>query len=397
MSPPPTAATAAPTTEVAPNKASKLKKGALDINLINKAKIEESKKTEYEFDDLTPAFPDIKYPPLEKFEYKDKALDADPNYPNLFAAASKVVHLTQLIGTELHGINLAELTDAQKDELALLTAHRGVVFFRDQKDLDIDKQLDLGRYWGKLHVHATTAVPKAWKEKNLEEVHVVYADDKRPPSQAYTQTQLWHSDVTYELQPAAYTTLKLLDGPDEGGHTVWGSGYALYDSLSPQLRQYLEGLTALHSAHEQANDSLKFGNPVRRDPILTEHPLVRTHPVTGYKSVFVNPGFTRVIKGIPKGESDLILNYLFTLIATSQEHTVRLNWKKNDVALWDNRVTFHSATYGFYPHRRHAVRVTVTGEAPYYDPNGKSQQEALDEAIGLKRTYDGSVGFTYND
>ncbi|KAA8912348.1 hypothetical protein TRICI_003518 [Trichomonascus ciferrii] len=374
-------------------------RGAIDMAMANlaKSKISKDQEDNYEFEYLKPCFPDIKYPPLEKFEYKDKALQADPTYKNLFAAAKEVKHCTPKIGTELIGVNLAELTDAQKDELALLVSYRGVVFFRDQKDLDIHKQLDLGRYWGKLHKHATTSTPKAWKEQDLEEVHVVWSDEKRLPTYSFSQTYLWHADVTYELQPPSYTMLKLLEGPESGGDTAWCLGYAVYDMLSKPLQKYLEGMTALHDAYEQANDSIRDGRPVRRDPIVSEHPVIRTHPVTGYKSVFVNPGFTRAIRGIPKAESEAILNYLFNLIATAQEYTVRFKWNKQDVAIWDNRITYHSAIYGFYPHKRHAVRVTTHGEAPYFDENGTSQQDTIDEALGIKRNMDGTKKANYND
>ena len=104
------------------------------------------------------------------------------------------------------------------------------------------------------------------------------------------------------------------------------------------MQQYLEGLTALHSADMQAVGSRALGRPVRREPITTEHPLVRTHPVTGWKSVFFNPGFVTEIVGIPKCESNAIINYLNEIIATTQESHVRYRWNPNDVAFWDNRV-----------------------------------------------------------
>jgi sulfonate dioxygenase len=372
-------------------------RGVDDISKLAFNKLKISQGSEYEYEYLKPSYPDLKWAPLEKFDYVDRALGADPKYNELFKTVTKVTHLTPKIGTVLEGVNLATLTDVQKDELARLTAYRGVVFFKDQQDLDVHKQLDLGRYWGKLHKHATTSLPKAWKEQDLEEVHVVWADENRIPGAAFSQTYLWHSDVSYELQPPSYTTLKVIEGPEVGGDTLWVSGYALYDQLSPGLKAYVEKHAALHSAHEQANDSVRSGHTVRREPILTEHPLVRVHPVTGYKSLYVNPGFTRSIVGVPKAESDAILNYLFSVIATAQEFTVRFKWNVGDVALWDNRVTAHSATYGFYPSRRHAVRVTVHGEAPYYDEKGVSQQEVLETSYGIKRNIDGSKGGNYND
>lgn len=374
-------------------------KGTLDFASLKLTDEQLKKEDEsYQFNNLKPVYPDLKWAPLEKFETTDKALLADKtnNFANLFRDAKFVTHLTPKIGTEIVGVSLASLDDVQKNELALLIATRVVVFFRDQKDLTIHDQLNLGRYWGKLHKHATTSLPAAYKD-GLDEVHVIWADEYRKPYTAFSSTFLWHSDVTYELQPPSYTSLKVLKGPTSGGDTLWISGYALYDLLSPFMQTYLEGLTALHSAEEQAADSVRTGKPVRRAPVTTEHPLIRTHPVTGYKSLFVNPGFTRTIVGVPKGESDAILNYLFSLIATSQESTVRFKWEEQDVAIWDNRVSVHSATYGFYPERRHGVRVTTFGEAPYFDANGRSQQAEFDAQVGLQRDLDGSKGGNYND
>lgn len=146
--------------------------------------------------------------------------------------------------------------------------------------------------------------------------------------------------MTYELQPPSYTSLKLLSGPPRGGggDTLWTSQYAVYDALSSHMQKYLEGLTALHSAELQAEGSRALGRPVRRDPVTTEHPIIRTNPVTGWKSVFFNPGFVTDIVGVPKVESKAIIQYLNEIITTTQEIHVRFQWQKNDVAFWDNRV-----------------------------------------------------------
>ena len=156
-----------------------------------------------------------------------------------------------------------------------------------------------------------------------------------------TKTNANFPQVTYEVQPPSYTSLKLLTGPPigAGGDTLWASQYATYDALSGRMQKYLEGLTALHSANMQAQGSRALGRPVRRDPITTEHPLVRTHPVTGWKSLFFNTGFVTKIVGVPRAESDAIISYLNEIIATTQELHVRYSWGKNDVALWDNRIT----------------------------------------------------------
>ncbi|KAH9998848.1 alpha-ketoglutarate-dependent sulfonate dioxygenase [Russula compacta] len=316
---------------------------------------------QYQYAHYKPAFPDVSWEPLQEVKVTDKGLGADPEKKNLLSVASNIITLTPAIGTELHGINLRQLSDAQKDELSLLVAERGVVFFRNQ-DLDIHEQLALARHWGPLHKHATTPTPK---EAGLEEVHVVYNNSsRRPDPNTFPRLELWHSDVSYELQPPSTTSLKVITGPETGGDTLWSSGYALYSSLSPGLQLYLEGLSAVHSAVAQADGARAAGIPVRREPIETVHPVIRVHPATGWKSVYVNPGFTRRIVGVPKAESDAILAFLFAQISQNYDFQVRFKWEPNDVAIWDNRVVTHSATFDFWPATRHALRATPHGERP---------------------------------
>jgi taurine dioxygenase len=293
----------------------------------------------YDHDDLKPSFPDKHWPPLEGVSYSDKGLLGDPTFKNLLANATDVFDYNPKIGTEIYGVDLANLSDAAKNDLALLIATRGVVFFRNQKNFDIDAQRKIGAYYGTLHKHATTAVPKRGE---LDDVHVVYTDEKSKDQRAmFAPTFLWHSDVTYELQPPSYTSLKVLTGPPRGGggDTLWSSQYAAYDALSAPMQKYLESLTALHSSHIQAEGSRALGRTVRRDPIITKHPIIRSHPVTGWKSLFFNPGFVTKIVGIPKVESDMIISYLNEVVATTQEMHVRFQWGKDDVAFWDNRIT----------------------------------------------------------
>ncbi|KAI4119430.1 MAG: hypothetical protein LQ345_000676 [Seirophora villosa] len=322
----------------------------------------------YEHESLRPSFPRVHWDPLTEVPYHDNGIHGDSRFSNLLSSATDVFDYNPKIGTEIHGVNLGSLTDAQKNDLARLTAVRGVVFFRNQTDLDIDAQRALGAYFGKLHKHATTAVPL---QVGLEDVH--------PPS---------------------YTCLKLLTGPPRGGggDTLWASQYAAYDLLSAPMQKYLEGLSALHSAKMQADGSRALGRPVRRDPIVTKHPLIRTHPVTGWKSLFFNPGFVTAIAGIPVAESNAIISYLNEIISTTQETHVRFQWQKNDVAFWDNRICNHSASYGFAPHRRHAVRVACHAERPVFDPAGKSQEEELNSRDGLPNVNkDGARQSNYND
>ncbi|KAI5805015.1 hypothetical protein EDC01DRAFT_354505 [Geopyxis carbonaria] len=353
---------------------------------------------DYEYEYLKPRFPEITWPALEEVPYEDKGLLGDPEYKNLFADASDVFDYNPKIGTEVHGIKLKNLTDAQKNDLARLIAFRGVVVFRDQEDFSIEDQLELGRHFGTLHKHATTSVPQ---KEGLEEVHVIWTDGNTKDQRAlFTPAHLWHADVTYEVQPPSYTSLKILTGPPRGGggDTLWSSQYAAYDLLSKPMQKYLESLTALHSAEEQATGSRALGRTVRREPVVTEHPLVRTNPVTGWKSLFYNPGFIKSIKGIPKMESDAIIAYLDQIIVATQEIHVRYQWTPGMIAFWDNRSCNHTATYGFSPHRRHAVRVTPHGERPVFDPAGKSQEEEFLAAAGRAQiNKDGARQSNYND
>lgn len=177
------------------------------------------------------------------------------------------------------------------------------------------------------------------------------------------------------------------------------------------MQKYLSSLTALHSAEEQVAGSIAAGRPVRRDAIVTEHPLIRTNPVTGWNSLYYNPGFVTSIKGVPKLESDAIKAYLDQVIVSTVELQARYHLRRGSIAFWDNRTCVssflavslflvkedegysrltretglqnHTASFGFMPHRRHAVRVTPHGERPRFDPNGKSQEEELLTKMGM--------------
>ena len=153
--------------------------------------------------------------------------------------------------------------------------------------------------------------------------------------------------------------------------------YALYSSFSPGFQKYLEGLTAVHSAVAQADGARAAGHTVRREPVETVHPVVRVHPVTGWKSVFVNPNHTKRIVGVTKDESDTILKYLYGLVQLNHDLQVRFKWEKNSLAIWDNRSNFHTATFDYGKHRRVGDRVVSLGEKPYFDPTSKSRREAL--------------------
>jgi sulfonate dioxygenase len=176
--------------------------------------------------------------------------------------------------------------------------------------------------------------------------------------------------VTYELNPPSTTFLFILDLPEvdgtpSGGDTLFLSQVQAYNRLSPEFQRFLEGLTAVHSGFEQAADARAAGGHVRREPVANVHPVVRVHPVTGEKALFVNEQFTRYIVGFKKEESDAILRFLYDHIAKSADIQARVKWERGTVVVWDNRVAVHSALHDFDgSQRRHAVRITPRGEQP---------------------------------
>lgn len=322
----------------------------------------------------------IEWPVLEKVEIpQDKALLADPNtkFEKLYKDATLVKHLGPRIGTEIHGVSLNQLDDDQKNELALLLTNRHVLIFREQKDFTLDQQLDLFRYFGPLHRHHVNQYPEI-EGRSYDEVALIksgFSFKSGDPK--------WHSDATFELQPPAYTALHVVEAPSVGSDTHFASSYALYDFLSPALREYLSEHTAIHSDIDLYNTGVTLGLHPRRKPIETEHPIIRTHPITGFQALFVNRNFTKRIVGVPPAESNAILEYLFKITESLQEHKVRIKWEPNTVVVWDNRGAIHAGTDDYYPQYRIGSRTTAIGDSPIYDPNGKSEQEFIDEKVKI--------------
>ncbi|GAA5922869.1 hypothetical protein JCM1841_003767 [Sporobolomyces salmonicolor] len=317
--------------------------------------------------------------------HSDPGARADKSKKALFSAATKVINLSEHIGTEVVGLQLSQLTDQQKDELALLIAERTVVFFRDQ-DLTPQQQRDLGAYFGEVEVH-----PSAPQVPGLPGVSIIWdelaAEKKTFGFRNPYGTQDWHTDLTYvalvlpipaahEKQPPGITHLHNDTVPEVGGDTYWASGYSAYDHLSPSFRQIIDGLKAVYrSAHSYPNLDDPEGP---RIPIEREHPLVRVHPATGWKSLFVNRKFTLRIVGFEPAESKVLLNYLFDVYEKSLDSQIRFHWTPRTSALWDNRVSIHAAVYdyeGKVP--RHGTRVSSLAEVPYFDANAPSRRQAL--------------------
>ncbi|CAK7212640.1 hypothetical protein SCUCBS95973_001532 [Sporothrix curviconia] len=314
---------------------------------------------------------DQKYPPLEPFEHYDHGKDADPTFPDLLPKdQAQVVHLTPTIGTEVRGIQLSKLNNAGKDQLARLVAERKVVAFRDQDfaDLSIQEALDFGGYFGRHHIHPTSGSPAGHPE-----IHLVHRGAGDHSIQDFftlrTTSTSWHSDVTYEQQPPGTTFLYIFDKPAVGGDTLFVDATEAYRRLSPAFQERLHGLKAVHSGIEQANFSRNKGGVVRREPVYNTHPLVRTHPVTGEKAIFVNPGFVREIVGFKKEESDALLKFLYDHLAQGADFQARIKWEAGTVVVWDNRITQHSALVDWKTgERRHLARITPQAERPYETP-----------------------------
>ncbi|EXJ69092.1 taurine dioxygenase [Cladophialophora psammophila CBS 110553] len=308
------------------------------------------------------------YPPLEPFDHYEHGKDADPSFKNLLKAGSQIENITASIGAEVTGVQLSQLDDKGKDELALLVAQKKVVAFRDQDfaSLPIQKALDFGRYFGRLHIHPTR---QAELTQGFPEVHLVHrgAEDKSFLDflSSRTNSIAWHSDVTYENQPPGTTFLYALDVPEAGGDTLFCNMVKAYERLSPAFQERLAGLQAVHSGYEQATAAKNKGSIYRRAPVSSIHPVVRTHPATGEKALYINPQFTRYIVGFKQEESDYLLKFLYDHIALSQDIQCRVRWKPGTVVVWDNRVTTHSALIDWQDgQRRHIARITPQAERP---------------------------------
>ena len=271
----------------------------------------------------------------------------------------EVRKLTPTIGAEIFGVDLAKpLGNQQFQEVHDALMENLVIFFRDQK-LSIDQHKDFGRRFGPLHVHPNAPITFA----EHPEILVIKADE----TSTRVAGENWHTDVSCDLEPPMGSILYMTEVPPEGGgDTLFANMYRAYETLSPPIKTLLQGLTAMHDsskAHyyrvEATDREVKFPD--------AEHPVVRTHPVTGQQALFVNRGFTLRIPQLKKHESDALLEMLYRHVETPEFHC-RFKWQPNSVAFWDNRCTQHHAMFDYFPHRRYGHRVAVCGDKPFYRP-----------------------------
>ena len=273
--------------------------------------------------------------------------------------AIQVTALTPLIGAEITGVELARLDE---NELALIRQaflEHLVIFFRDQ-DLSVDQQIAFGRRFGELHVHP--AAGDYSRHSDLPpEVLVIHAD----AATRRTAGDSWHSDVSCDAEPPMASILKLETVPPVGGDTLFANMYAAYDALSAPVRALLDGLSATHDGGPNFRDrAAKAGVDVSHKVYpCNSHPVVRTHPETGRRALYVNSAFTTRIDGVSADESRAILDLLFGHIARPM-FQCRFRWQRNSIAMWDNRCALHHAMWDYYPQVRSGRRVTVRGDRP---------------------------------
>lgn len=265
----------------------------------------------------------------------------------------EVEPLTPRIGAIIHGADLTRtLTDEMFSEIHDAWMNHLVLFFRDQQMMP-EQHLELGKRFGELHIHP--AAPYAGDNPALMKIHT----DK---DSFRNNGEGWHSDVSADEEPPMASILHIHQTPPRGGDTLWANMYAAYEALSEPMRKMLDTLTAVHMADYTGF----YGDhePQRENP-RAEHPVIRTHPVTGKKALFVNSGFTKRINGLTRQESDGLLKILFEHVKNPNFHC-RFQWQPNSVALWDNRCTQHMAVWDYYPETRSGIRVTVKGDRPFH-------------------------------
>jgi taurine dioxygenase len=263
---------------------------------------------------------------------------------------------TPHIGAEIFGVDLSKpISDEQFAEVHAALMEGLVIFFRDQ-NLSPERQKALGGRFGKLHVHpaAPSVLP------GHPEVFVIKADE----GSKFVAGEDWHSDVSCEIEPPMGTMLYLTTvPPDGGGDTLFANMYRAFDTLSEPIRRLIDGMTAIHDGEPLYRGRYGNDDSAKVYP-RAEHPVVRTHPVTRRKALFVNRFFTTRIVGLSRNESDAILQMLFRHIETP-ELQMRFRWQPGSVAFWDNRCAQHHALWDYYPNKRYGHRVTICGDRPF--------------------------------
>lgn len=260
------------------------------------------------------------------------------------------------LGAEVRGVSLAQADDMDVAAIRRLLNEHMVLFFPDQT-ISVDEHVAFGRRFGKLAGHPNLSNPITQHPELFELVASEggIADE-------------WHTDLTFLDEPALMSILHMVKCPTAGGDTMWSSMCAAYDGLSPPLQEMCDGLSALHDAlpHDRAEK-------------MAIHPVVRIHPDTGRKALYVNEHFTRRIVEMSGPESDAMLGFLTRWVQNPQ-FTVRYRWQAGTIGMWDNRCTQHYVLNDF-AEERIIQRVTVMGDtvegaAPRWQPAIKAERRS---------------------
>ena len=264
--------------------------------------------------------------------------------------------LSRTIGAEIHGVDCAaDLDDDTVAAIRRVWLERLVVFFPDQH-LDDETQIAFARRFGEL----TESHPVEPQVLERKEIHSIESGKDR--------TDFWHTDITFMNRPAMASMLRSLVVPEAGGDTMWSDTRAAYEALAPSLQKLCDGLSAYHFEPYYAQAVAEGHGNVWEGKKLTRllpatHPVVRVHPETGRKNLFVNPKFTVRIIDMPAAQSDGLLELLYQHM-TRPEFVVRYHWRPDTLAVWDNRATMHFGIFDYEGDSRVMHRVTLRGERP---------------------------------
>ena len=290
-------------------------------------------------------------------------LAAPTTVPASTAAERGLLEIERLepsIGARVHGVDLSRVTDDQVRAIRTALAEYKVLFFAGQHDLHPDSQIALGRRLGEV-TESHPVVP------GVDEQHPeIYALDSATGGFA----DVWHTDVTFVRRPPLGSVLRAVVLPPTGGDTQWADLELAYRSLSEPVRRLADQLVAVHDGTRefgyylaQREERTKWEGEEFRALVPIEHPVVRVHPETGRKGLFVNPGFVSHIKDVSDAESRYLLDLFYAHI-TKPEHIVRHRWSVGDVVMWDNRSTVHYANRDYGDQRRVMHRITLRGDRP---------------------------------
>ncbi|KAK2024757.1 taurine catabolism dioxygenase [Colletotrichum zoysiae] len=321
--------------------------------------------------------------------------------------------VTPCIGREYRNVDLSEWLNAPNSDellrdLAITISQRGVVFFRQQDGINDQNQKKLMRRLSQLagtptasglHIHPIAAVSEEARAHKGDDEEIMIISSrfkekmgKAQPTKKQSMKTEWHSDIAFEPNPADYTMLRLTEVPPTGVDTLWASGYELFERISEPYQRFLETLTAsYHYAGIEVFKAVgeRYGFKIHQGPrgspenvgdaLTAVHPVVRTNPVTGWKSLYAIGHHMKQINGVSVDEGKSLEDWFIRLIVENHDIIARHRWHNvNDLAIWDNRSTFHAATpdHAASGHRTGHRAVSV-GEKPYFDPKSKSRKEAL--------------------